>query len=93
MIRRPVAAPPAWTIRRPNVRPRARAPAAGAVGVEADPERREILDRLRRLLAEDRGGRLPHHPAPGGDRVGEMQGGGVLGGERRGESALGPVTG
>ena len=67
--RRPVAAPPAWTTRRARVaalEPEREPPVA--VGVEAHAERGQVVDRGRRLVAEDPGGRLAHRAAAGGDR-------------------------
>ena len=65
---------------------------AVTVGVERDAESRKVLDRRRRLGAQHSGGRLPDRPAPGRDRVGEVQLGAVTGRERGRETALRPVA-
>ena len=66
---------------------------AVAVGVEADAERLQVGEARRRLLAQHLGGRAAHEPASGGDRVLQVQRGGVVHRQRRGEAALGPVGG
>ena len=66
---------------------------AVAIRVEADPERLQVGAARRRLLAQHLRGRAPHQAAPGGHRVVQVQRGGVVRGERRGQAALGPVGG
>ena len=64
---------------------------AVAVGVEAHAERLEVAEARGRLRGEDARGRLAHEAAAGRERVLEVQRGRVVGGERGGEPALGPV--
>ena len=63
------------------------------VEVEDDAPCDQVADRCRRLLDQrpDRGGAA--QPPAGGNRVGGVALGGVVGFERRRESALGPVAG
>ena len=91
VIRRPVAEPPACTIRRtewPPSSPSARF--AVAVGVEGHAERLELVHPRRRLLAEHPHGALPGGLAPGRERVRGVQLGRVALGQRRGDPALRP---
>jgi hypothetical protein len=65
---------------------------AVAVGVEADPERGEILDDSGCFVAEDPRRRFADGSAAGDDRVAQVQLGSVVGSERGGQAALGPVA-
>ena len=66
---------------------------AVAVGVELAAQVDQLADAGGRLVGEgDRGGALREAPA-GLERVLEVNGGGVVDGERRGRAALGPVGG
>ena len=67
--------------------------APGAVAVEVDAERLQVLHPRGRLAHEDLGRRAPDERAPGALGVGEVQLEAVVGGERRGEAALRPVGG
>ena len=64
-----------------------------AVGVEAYPQRLQVLDARGRLVHEDLRRRVPDQLAPGALGVGEVALRGVVGGERGGEAALRPVAG
>ena len=91
MIARPVSLPPAWTIRRaecPPSSPSASSPSGSvskrtprliSCSTAAGASRVSDLDRARAAEA-----------APGGERVGRVALGRVVGGERRGEPALRP---
>ncbi len=65
---------------------------AVAVGVELDAEGRQGLHGRGRLVTQHPGGGLADAPPSGRDRVLEMALRGVVGGQRRGEPALGPVA-
>ena len=91
MIARPVSLPPAWTIRRaecPPSSPSASSPSG--LGVEAHPARSQLLDGRRRLAGQHLDRARPAQAAPGGERVGGVALGRVVGGERRREPALRP---
>ncbi len=64
---------------------------ASPVGVEPHPELHQILDRRRRLVAQDAGRRFPDRTAPGHDGVLEVALGAVVSGQGCGQPALGPV--
>jgi hypothetical protein len=65
---------------------------AVAVGVEADPERREVRDDSGRFVAEDARCRFADRSAAGDDRVAQMPLGSVVGTEGGGQAALRPVA-
>ena len=64
---------------------------AVSVGVEADADALEVAEARGRLLAEDAGRGGADEAAAGGDRVLQVQLRRVVGRERGGEPALGPV--
>jgi hypothetical protein len=63
------------------------------VEVEDDAAGDQVADRGRRLLDQDPDRRGAAEAAAGGDRVGGVEVGGVVGFERRRQPALGPVAG
>ena len=65
---------------------------AEAIGVETHAQRLQVLDARGRLAHEDLRRRAPDQPAPRALGVGEVELGRVIGGERRGETALRPVA-
>ena len=93
-MRRPVAAPPACTIRRcewPPSSPSARLPSRSASKLHAQPL--EVAHALGRLLAEHLHGAGAGRVAAGGEGVLGVLGGRVARRERRGDPALRPVAG
>ena len=93
MIRRPVAAPPAWTIRRalcPPSSPSDSRPRRSAS--KLTPSRCQILDGGRRLACQHLGRRQSDRVATGRERVLQVELGAVLRGQRRRQSALRPVA-
>jgi hypothetical protein len=63
------------------------------IEVEDDPAGDQVADQRRRLLYQGVDGRAAAEAAAGGDRVGGVEVGRVVGLERRREAALGPVAG
>ena len=91
-IRRPVALPPAWTTRRmpwPPSSPSARLPWRSAS--KRTPSASRSANRAGASARQDLGGGAAHEPAAGRDRVLQVQRGGVVDRERRGQPALRPV--
>ena len=94
VMRRPVAAPPACTMRRrewPPSRPSARLPWRSAS--KWTPSRSRSRTRAGRLGAQHLHGARARGVAAGGERVGHVQRGRVVGGQRGRDAALGPVGG
>ncbi len=92
-MRRPVAAPPAWTILRSRVAAlEPEREVAAAVGVELDAELLKVAHAVGRLLAEHPHRALPSGLAAGGERVGGVLRGRVVRRQRRGDPALRPVA-
>ena len=93
VIRRPVAAPPAWTTRRsrvPALEPEREV--AVAVGVELDAELLQVAHARGRLLAQHAHRARASRVAPGGERVRGVLLGRVVVRERGGDPALRPVA-
>ena len=95
VMRRPVAAPPAWTIRRARVAAlQPEREVAAAIGVEGHAQRLELAH-ARRATPRRARARRSHgpRPRPGRERVVRVQVRRVALGERGGDPALGPEAG